>query len=72
MDDFSIEIDDDLFIDYDRLLSITINLNRFLIDKLFFRDIYFYWFPKSIDFNQRIKSINTHDIDWLPISTFND
>ena len=29
MDDFSIEIDDDLFIDYDRLLSITINLNRF-------------------------------------------
>ena len=32
MDDFSIEIDDDLFIDYDWLLSITINLNRFLID----------------------------------------
>ena len=29
VDDFPIEIDDDLFIDSNRLLSIHINLNRF-------------------------------------------
>ena len=57
-------------------LSTTIDsywlLSILLIDKIFFWDLDFYRFLISIDFNQRIKSINTDDIDWFPISIFID
>ena len=64
IDDFPMEIDDDFFIDYYRLLLIVIDfVNRSLSINDFFGDFDFYRFPISININRRIKLINIDDID---------
>ena len=49
-----------IFIDYHRLLSIFVNRSQ-SINYFFLRDFDFYRFPVSIDNNQRIKSIISHN-----------